>query len=442
MSRPRQLHLDEARNKLMKSLHDSWSALSLKKVLVIEDAFGRFSLGLWGNKKNESILEKLLNNIAPYGASLFWAQKKEGGFDPLELEVSWSEAMPISLPDGVEDPNIRTVVRHRMLPAWLQCRKEPLWPLAGTTKVCPIVSFYSFKGGMGRTTNLAAFAIDRARQEEHVVVVDLDLDAPGLGSILSTTDTIPYGVVDYLLETPVLGQCPEDLLDYSWLVNLGAIPTTGSLRVFPAGRLDSNYLGKMARLDFNQLGDSLFQHPLEKLVLQIRETYDPDWILLDSRTGFSETAGMLLSGLAHFHVLVGVDSVQSWEGLAYAVRKLGAERVQRGFPQAETMIVHGMVPELNKSARTELLERFSEHSEDLFAKDYYLAPEENRDEAYWYLGDSSGEDAPHRPWPISYRPAIAQSAGWNDIIDALDSNESGFASFCATAVKRARPEGF
>jgi hypothetical protein len=181
---------------------------------------------------------------------------------------------------------------------------------------------------------------------------------------------------------------------------------------------------------------------LEKLLFQIRDTYNPDWILLDSRTGFSETAGMLLSGLAHFHVLVGVDSSQSWEGLAYAVRKLGAERLRRGYPQAEAMVVLGMVPDFNnKNAKAELLERFTEDSKDLFDDEYYAAPEENRDEAYWYLGDSLGEDAPHWPWPISYRQALAQSAGWDDIVDALNSNESGFAPFCATLAKRSRPEG-
>jgi hypothetical protein len=39
------LHLDEARNKLLSSLREKWNGLKLERVLVIEDAFGRFSLG-------------------------------------------------------------------------------------------------------------------------------------------------------------------------------------------------------------------------------------------------------------------------------------------------------------------------------------------------------------------------------------------------------------
>ena len=321
-----------------------------------------------------------------------------------------------------------------MLPAWQQCREAPLWLLASEGS-CPIVAFYSFKGGMGRTTALAAFAVDRARRDERVVVIDLDLDAPGLGSVLSTPAPSLFGVVDYLLEMPVLGRRPDDLLDYSWLVDLGKERTSGSIRVFPAGQLDRHYLGKMARLDFEQPGDSL-RHPLEELLLQIREKFEPDWILLDSRTGFSETAGMLLSGLAHSHVLVGVDSAQSWKGLTYAVRKLGAERLKRGFPQGEAVVAHGLVPDLKKDQKDDLLKRFAERAEDLFSEEYYAVEEGDRDEAFWYLGDAVGDAAPHRPWPLMYSSALAQSVGLGDIIEALESTTGGYGLFCEALATR------
>ena len=433
MSRTIFLHLDEARTALLDSLRAAWSNLNLEKVLVIEDAFGQFSLGIWGTRAAETALQEILAKISPYGASLFWLPQ-DGEFDPLELEASWEEAIPLPFNDESELDIIRLIVRHRMLPAWQQCRKEPLWSLSDSES-CPIISFYSFKGGMGRTTALASFALDRARRDQHVVVVDLDLDAPGLKSVFSATSPSSFGVADYLLEFPLIGQ-PEDLLDYSCSVSLGAIHTAGSLRVFPAGKLDSHYLGKIARLDFEQTDDPSVHHPLEELLLQIRATYHPDCILLDSRTGFSETAGMLLSGLAHFHVLVGVDSTQSWEGLAYAVRKLGAERVRRGYPQAETMIVQGLVPDLKKEMKQKLLESFREKSTDLFATEYYAAEEENHDEAYWYLKDSAEEDSPHWPWPLSYSAALAQSVDMENLLDSLDSKQSGVPDFCTALANR------
>jgi hypothetical protein len=436
VSREQSLHLDEARSQLVGAIRKAWQDLALKRVLVIEDSFGRFSLGCWGDRRAEPRLEELLTGVAPYAASLFWAPEP-GEFDALGLDRSWEEAEGVDDLQEAEIDDIRLTVRHRMLPAWQQYRKSPLWPSASDTG-CPIVAFYSFKGGMGRTTALAAFAVHRACRDDRVVVIDLDLDAPGLGSMLSTPSPSCYGVVDYLLETPILGRRPDDLLDYSWLVDLGKQATTGSVRVFPAGQLDRHYLGKMARLDFDQPDDECLRHPLDELLLHVRDEFHPDWILLDSRTGFSETAGMLLSGLAHLHVLLGVDSDQSWQGLAYAVRKLGAERVRRGLPQSEAMLVHALVPDLKKEQKDDLVRRFAEHAEDLFRDEYYIREDPERDDAYWYVDDAVGDAAPHRPWPLLYSQALAQSVSFDDLVHGLESASDGYRSLCEALAKRAR----
>jgi len=437
VKRPPTRHIDEARSELIASIRKQFEELALEKILVIEDAFGRFSLGCWGDRSAESSLQKSLDTIAPFGASLFWAPTPTE-FDPLDLTRSWDEASLVF--DDKDDivEGVRLIVRHRMLPAWQQCREESLWT-TDTGDACPIIAFYSFKGGMGRTTALAAFAIQRARVGEHVVVVDLDLDAPGLGSVLPAVATPPFGVVDYLLEMPVIGRQPDELLDYSCIVDLGKIPTSGSIRMFTAGRLDRHYLGKIARLDFEQPGeDTDLRHPLDELLLQIRDRFKPDWLLLDSRTGFSETAGMLLSGLAHLHVLVGVASEQSWEGLAYAVRKLGEERVMRGYSQGEVLLVHGLVPTLNRDALDDLTQRFSERARDLFKEAYYAADDDDhRDENLWYVSDAIGDSSPHWPWTLSYSTALAQTVKLNDLVDALDSNTSGYMQFCDALAARA-----
>lgn len=438
MNRTPTLHLDEARTLLVASIREKFDELKLERVLVIEDAFGRFSLGCWGDRCCEPSLQEFLDAIAPYGASLFWAPIR-GEFDPLELERSWNDASAIIDVDGDDIEGVRLIVRHRMLPAWQQCRKEPLWP-TGASHSCPIISFYSFKGGMGRTTALAAFAIHRARQGERVVVVDLDLDAPGLGSVLPAVALPPYGVVDYLLEMPVVGHRPDDLLDYSSNVDLGNEPTSGSIRMFTAGRMDPHYLGKIARLDFEQPDEDMsLRHPMDELLLQIKDKFQPDWLLLDSRTGFSETAGMLLSGIAHLHVLVGVDSDQSWNGLTYAIRKLGAERLARGYQQGEVLLVHGLVPELKKDALDDLSQRFMERAEELFQLEFYAAEDGRVDDAIWYLSDADGRSSPHWPWPLSYSASLAQSVKVNDLVEALESNRSGYLQFCDALLARARP---
>jgi hypothetical protein len=427
MTRKAALHLDEARSQLVADLRADWSSLGVRQVLVIEDAFGRFALGVWGDRLDGAKLDEILKRIAPYDAAVFCA---DDDFDVMDLNPSWDEAVPV---DEDDPDTIRRIVRHRMLPAWQSVRPAPLWSAA---EGCPLVTFYSFKGGMGRTTTLAAFALDRVRRDEHVVVIDLDLDAPGLGSVFGGEAQSPYGVVDYLIERPILGEHHSDLLDHSSLVDLKTVRSSGSLRVFPAGRLDEHYLGKMARLDFEPPPAGL-RHPLEDLLLQIRDKWKPDWILLDSRTGFSETAGMLLSGLAHFHVLVGVDSEQSWQGLGYAVGKLGAERVRRGFPQAEVLLVQGLVPVLKREQRDALLEGFQERASDLFQGQYFVANDDERDDDYWYLDDAGGTDSPDRAQSLSYAAELAQSVTIPDLIDVLDVPSAGYGAFCEDLARRA-----
>jgi len=430
-------HLDEARSALIEQLTSKWMELHTQKILIIEDAFGRFTFGVWGTDYSRDALQAILDSIAPFGSDSFFAAPSEPeAFDPLDLATSWTEARNID-DEGLWNDRIRLIVRYRMLPAWQWIEPKPLLA-RDEARPCPLVAFYSFKGGMGRTTALSLFALSRAMQGDNVVVVDCDLDAPGLGSILAPDSQPPYGVVDYLVESPVLGKRPDELSDYSYLVDLGAQRTAGSLRVFPSGRLDENYLGKMARLDFetDETAPRGERHPLEELLVQIRESLKPDWILVDSRTGFSETAGMLLSGICDFHVLFGVQSEQSWDGLTYAIRKLGAQRVERGFSQADALLVHAMVPELQKKEDKDgLLEGFAERSRDVFSEQYYSALEAERDEAFWYLDEAGGESSPDHPFPIPYSTALAQSATIPDLVETLQASRETQA-FCAVLASR------
>jgi hypothetical protein len=431
-------HLDEAPYYLIASLKERWSEFACDRILIIEDAFGRFTFGVWGKNQSIKAIQTLLDAIEPFGSdSWFRAPDTDSEFDPVDLRSSWDGAVCIDT-DGNWDDRIRLIVRFRMLPAWQHIEKAPL-SRAWTDSICPVIAFYSFKGGMGRSTALALFALDRIRQNEHVVVVDLDLDAPGLGTILKADATAPYGVVDYLIETPVLGHRPEDLSDYYYTLDLGSLPSTGSLKVFPSGTLNGDYLGKMARLDFESVDPTMSaaKHPLFELLEHIKETLHPDWILLDSRTGFSETAGMVLSGMCDYHVLFGVQSEQSWQGLSYAIGKLGADRVIRGLAQAETMLVHSMVPDVVKDQRDRYIAQYAEKSREVFEARYYSEVEIPRDDTFWYLDDSGGETAPDRPFMLLYRAVFSQSVSVADLLDSLESS-SEIRRFCDELAIRSR----
>lgn len=79
---------------------------------------------------------------------------------------------------------------------WLEGDGGEPWVLDDASPA--VATFYSFKGGVGRTTTLAACALFAAQAKEDVVVVDLDLEAPGLASVFGAE--VERGVVDVLVD--------------------------------------------------------------------------------------------------------------------------------------------------------------------------------------------------------------------------------------------------
>ena len=81
------------------------------------------------------------------------------------------------------------------------------------------ISFYSYKGGTGRTLALANIARHLARLGLRVVALDFDLEAPGLHYKfnLGRQDdpiSIERGIVDYL-RAMATGRPPGKLMDYA-----------------------------------------------------------------------------------------------------------------------------------------------------------------------------------------------------------------------------------
>lgn len=62
----------------------------------------------------------------------------------------------------------------------------------------PRIVFFSIKGGVGRSTALAASAWALAQAGQRVLVLDLDLESPGLSSALLPGRRPAYGIADWL----------------------------------------------------------------------------------------------------------------------------------------------------------------------------------------------------------------------------------------------------
>lgn len=110
--------------------------------------------------------------------------------DPDRALIPWGSDRPVAVP-LIE----RTVTGAE----WRSVEERPVG-----TPAAPQVVFYSLKGGVGRSTAAVFLARQLAEDGHCVVLVDLDLESPGLGGLLLTPEAQPEcGIVDVMAESAV-----------------------------------------------------------------------------------------------------------------------------------------------------------------------------------------------------------------------------------------------
>src|SRR5262245_50215695 len=103
-----------------------------------------------------------------------------------------------------------------------------------------IVTFYSYKGGTGRTMALANIAAVLAERGHHVLAVDFDLEAPGLWRYFSNSrgelDQQP-GLIDLLAAAAVA----PDALTVDWHDYVTHVPVgSNGLSLMTSGQLEES----------------------------------------------------------------------------------------------------------------------------------------------------------------------------------------------------------
>ncbi|MEV4770818.1 FxSxx-COOH system tetratricopeptide repeat protein [Micromonospora humida] len=170
-----------------------------------------------------------------------------------------------------------------------------------------IVTFYSYKGGTGRSMALANVAWILASNGYRVLAVDWDLEAPGLHRYfhpflpdreLSSTPGLMDMLWSYSTAT-MEGSRGEDeqwreghadVLDRAVSLRW-AFPRGGLVDLLPAGQQDRSYATRVEAFDWDNFYGRLHGGSfIEEMKRSMRRHYD--YILVDSRTGLNDTAGI------------------------------------------------------------------------------------------------------------------------------------------------------
>jgi cellulose biosynthesis protein BcsQ len=215
-----------------------------------------------------------------------------------------------------------------------------------------IVTFYSYKGGVGRTMALANVAVLLANWGYRVLMVDWDLEAPGLEYYFTS-----YGGVDK--EHIVQQEGIVDLLRHSrlaeWQEAVVEIPSLSfekpgrrsgtstfqhPLHLLTAGQRTNKtaYFAALRQIDFRAFymeegGDEL----VETMRMEWMERYD--FILVDSRTGITDIGGICTVQLPDMVVLFFTANEQSLEGILEVAQRANDVRQQLPFDRYNLLYI-------------------------------------------------------------------------------------------------------
>lgn len=195
-----------------------------------------------------------------------------------------------------------------------------------------VLTFFSYKGGVGRTTSLALTASFLARQGKNVFVIDCDFEAPGLINFFNSaqSDNCKGGIIEYLNDKAFDEK--SSIKDYIYNIEKN-YSGSGIINLMSAGNIMHNhedlvsYLEGLAKLDLQ--GERLVKI-FDNIISDINTEFMPDVILIDSRTGFNNTFGALAQVSQNVVVLAG-DDAQNQPGIEYVTKTLNEMNINACF---------------------------------------------------------------------------------------------------------------
>ena len=199
-----------------------------------------------------------------------------------------------------------------------------------------VVTFYSYKGGTGRTMTLANTAWILAANGKRVLAVDWDLEAPGLyrffhpfleqGALASSGGVVDM-INNYLeraYDVPTAEQAVESghaavashAMSLSW-----DFPGGGGIDFISAGKQNEDYSTILNGLNWDQFYQD-YEGGTFLDALRERMGRDYDYTLIDSRTGLSDSSKICTQHLPDDVVVCFTLSDQSIDGASGVARHI------------------------------------------------------------------------------------------------------------------------
>ena len=398
---------DELRGRIRAAVEAAELPAGAPPVYVIRNLFGTVGISVSDEFEDDETLRDALDRLAvelhrrlgahgrPAERLLLWVW-------PDLLEVLGAASQEIR-------PGVFLAERLKVCGDW--------WSLNGQRREgrAPRYTLYSVKGGLGRSTTVAALAWHLARHGENVLAVDLDLESPGLGPMLFEKAARPrFGVSDWFVEE-LVGQgellLPDMVANPAWAADL-----PGTVWVAPAqGRDPGEYLAKLGRASMATASDP-WTARLERLLERLEVRLEPTGVLLDSRSGFHDIGAAAVTDIGAEALLFAVDSPATWTGYRVLFehwKALGlASRIRDRLS-----LVSGVTPE---TGTDRYLTQFHEKARHLVRDGLYESDAGGDESAADQASNGAAErDALHDPLVIHWSRALANGAALRSLDESV-----------------------
>lgn len=241
-------------------------------------------------------------------------QEMAGGAIILESLPENERTLPVVFEETQEEPPTPRVTPSLSRPGVLwpprqNIESPPILP----SDLPPVVAFHSFKGGVGRTTHAIALAQALSADKQRVLLVDGDLEAPGISWLLerrlpsppvSFADLLALAHGDPSPEAENAIQLVADRLQSALIDEIYVLPSFRSTERFTSLEIRPEHLIQGAKNPFL----------LTNILASLGKALDVDVVLVDLRAGLSELAAGLILDPRVYRVFVTTLSGQSIAG--------------------------------------------------------------------------------------------------------------------------------
>lgn len=200
-----------------------------------------------------------------------------------------------------------------------------------------VYTFYSFKGGVGRSMALANVAALLSRWGRSVLVIDWDLEAPGIEKYFSRWLEGSRARSPGLVEM-VAGA--RDGGGPSWRDCLlqAHVPQGKPIAILHAGREDADYSTRLRAIDWEAMFSTHgFGQVLEGWRNEWLDAYD--FVLVDSRTGITDIGGICTIHLPDVLVSLFTTNEQSLIGVKDVMQRARRAHAQLPLPRKRLIVV-------------------------------------------------------------------------------------------------------